>query len=196
MPPSLDVHGVFAVAVAPARPVGDGLPGRALGSDKTHLQAVALEAVTAGERAGVVHRRVVDPAGEQVEPLRVVHGVDPGAELVALLLGIAADEQATREVPVIDPAVDRHAAGGGQHPDAQVLGLGGVGGRRGKQGEQNGGEGGCWKASHADLREHCRQRSGGPTIRVPVGGGLTFVVAVGAPQRWAQRSLVSLRLVA
>jgi hypothetical protein len=56
---------------------------------------------------------------------------------------------------------------------------GGVIGRRGKQGEQNGGEGGCWKASHADLREHCRERSGGPTILVPVGGSLTFVVAVG-----------------
>ncbi|OPZ23641.1 MAG: hypothetical protein BWZ02_03149 [Lentisphaerae bacterium ADurb.BinA184] len=94
------------------------------GGEHTHLQAVAGETVVALDAAGVVQRRQIHPAGQQVKVLRVPHGMEPDGVLVALVLDVAAGEDAGRQIPVADLAVNGHRPRPRHDLKVKVLGLG------------------------------------------------------------------------
>ena len=94
--------------------------------DDAHLQAVALKAHVAGRDARVVERGRIVPAGEQVQVLGVVHGVEPDAHFVACRLDVAANQDAARQIPIVRAAVDRDLSRRRQDLHAQVFGFGGV----------------------------------------------------------------------
>ena len=123
IPAPLDEDHVLLVAVAPAGEMIAALLGRAGRGDRAELQAVAGKPIRSAHLPGVVQRRLVDPAGQHVKVLRVVHRVDPHGELLALVLHVAAGEDAAGKIPVVDLAVDRHLSRRGQHGNAQVLGF-------------------------------------------------------------------------
>ncbi len=119
-----NVDHVGAVAIPPAGPVGRAFLARRIGRDGAELQAVSLKAKVAFG-AWVVERRGVDPARQRVQVVAVVHDVEPHAVLVAQVFGVAAGENPTGQVPVIELAVNDHLPRRGQHLHAQVLGFGG-----------------------------------------------------------------------
>ena len=98
-------------------------PGRIGMGDDAELQAIPLETVIARGLAGVVERSRIAEASQDIEILGIVHGMDPDAVLVALVLDVATGKEAAREVPVADLAVHRHGTRRRQDLDAQVLGF-------------------------------------------------------------------------
>ena len=91
--------------------------------DVANLQAVAGKAVVGRRLSRIVERRFVVPAGQEVQPVGVVHRVKPDAHGVAQILDVAAGENASRQIPVVGLAVDRHFGGRRQNGDAQILCL-------------------------------------------------------------------------
>ena len=95
--------------------------------DDAKLQAIPVETHARQGLPRVVHGRFVAPAGQDVQVLPVIHGVNPDGHPLALILHVAAGEDAAGEVPVAGLAVDCHLAGGRQDGNAVVLGLRGRG---------------------------------------------------------------------
>ena len=167
------VDHVLGIAVAPRGHPADLLAPHAaprIGffglENDPQLQAVAREALVAGDRAGMAHRRLVDPARQDVEVVRVIHGVNPDRHLVAQVFRVTADEDPAGEIPVFGLAVDGDLARDGQDADPEVFGFGGTGagcpdGRGNEDQKQgngqavwlhDGGERGSWEAD--DLTSH------------------------------------------
>ena len=102
--------------------MGRALFARRIGRDGAELQAVARESHVAFH-PGVVERGRILPARQHVQVLAVVHRVEPLTVLVAQVLGVAAGENPSGQVPVIELAVDDHLPRRGQDADADVFGF-------------------------------------------------------------------------
>ena len=105
--------------------MGRALFVRCIGRDRAELQAVALEAHVA-LHPGVVQRGRILPTRQYVQVLGVVHDMEPLAELVAQTLDVAAGENPSSQIPVIELAVDDDLPWRRQYLHVQVLGFGGV----------------------------------------------------------------------
>jgi|GEM_PF-6806190 len=111
----------------------------ARGGERAKLQTIAGETVVRDRLAGIVQRSLVGPTREHIEELGVVLGVQPHAELVALLLDVVAGKNPAAQVPIVRLAVDDHFAGG-QNAELDVLGGSRVQAARREQAEQQDGD--------------------------------------------------------
>ena len=97
--------------------------------DDAELETVASKAVVGDGLAGVIQGRFVVPSRQDVEIVRVVHGVDPRCHRVPPVLHVATGEHARREVPVVRFAIDDDFSRRRQDSNAEILGFGGGQGR-------------------------------------------------------------------